>query len=366
VPRSRTPRAQQPPEGSRLLKLLSINVAGLRTVLAGEKAAVLKATVERETPDVLCLNEHKLKNEDVDGAEAQLRELLPGYTAARWGVSTAKKGYSGVAVLLRGPAEGMGEATPIADPAAVAAAATEGMGEGLDKDPVISQEGRLLTLELPELLIVATYVPNSGMDLKRLAYRTDRGLESCWDRSLGEYVCRLQETKGKPVVVMGDLNCAHRVQDMWNTHERPDFPEGLSSKPVGAQYTGLAGLKKQAGLTPEERSSFSSLLEHTGLVDTFRAVHPEASGVFSYFSQRVVQNRPMNRGLRLDYVLASGALCAHLQDGAPSAVAQPRVYDSFILDECEQVADHSAVGCWVLLPPAAPVKEAAGGQQVGS
>merc|ERR1740138_791596 len=98
----------------------------------------------------------------------------------------------------------------------------------------------------------------------------------------------------------------------------------------------------------------SALLETTGLTDTFRAIHPEASGVFSYFSQRVVENRSLNRGLRLDYVLASRPLCAHLGDSEAPATALPRVHDSFIMDECEQAADHSAVGCWIVLPPMAP------------
>ena len=97
------------------------------------------------------------------------------------------------------------------------------------------------------------------------------------------------------------------------------------------QYAGLSGPKKQAGLTSEERASFSQLLEDADLVDTFRAQHPQASGVFSYYSQRAVANRPANRGLRLDYVLASPAL---------------QLADSFVLstDDAWPFADHSPVG----------------------
>ena len=56
--------------------------------------------------------------------------------------------------------------------------------------------------------------------------------------------------------------------------------------PVEQQYKGLSGPAKQAGLTVEERQSFSKLLEDSGLIDAFRAKHPEALGVFSYYSQR--------------------------------------------------------------------------------
>lgn len=373
LPRSLTPRG--PAATGRVLKFLSLNVAGLRAVLNGDKAKTLGELVERERPDVICLNEHKLKEEDVEECEAKLRAVLPKeYATIHWSCSTAKKGYSGVAILLRhaGQDEGAG-GIAIADP--VGATVTKGMGEIGKDDPVIAEEGRLLTLELPELAVVAVYVPNSGIDLKRLAYRTQREAEQgCWDAHLGLYVTSLRETLGKPVVVIGDLNCCHRVQDVWNMHDRPDFPEGLAAKPVVEQYTGLSSLKKFAGITPEERNSFPLLLEGADLVDTFRALHPDASGVFSYFSQRVVQNRPLNRGLRLDYVLASSSLCTHLRPrgaaeeeqeqkaaeeeqgqeaAAAAAVAEPplpRIHESYILDQGELVADHAAVGCEILLP----------------
>nr|QDO16222.1 DNA-(apurinic or apyrimidinic site) lyase [Lingulodinium polyedra] len=360
LPRSLTPRELEPPTGSRVLRLLSVNVAGLRAVLNGDKAKLLRALVDQETPDVLCINEHKLKEEDVAAAEEQLKELLPKeYATAHWACSTAKKGYSGVAMLLRHAPDG--QAGAIREPAAAAVA--QGMGPEHEEDPIISQEGRVLTLELPELVVVATYVPNSGADLQRLEYRVDREAKQCWDRALTGYVRGLQEAKSKPVVLLGDMNCCQGVRDIWNMHDRPDFPEGLAQKPLEEQYTGLTSLKKFAGLTPEERGSFPRMLEEAGLVDTFRRLHPEASGVFSYFSTRIVQNRPMNKGLRLDYVLASSSLCAHLRprtagEAPPAeknpgeeAPPAPRVLDSFILDEQELIADHAAVGCHVLLPP---------------
>ena len=115
-------------------------------------------------------------------------------------------------------------------------------------------------------------------------------------------------------------------------YTRPNFAEMRSGEvPVEQQYKGLSGPAKQAGLTVEERKSFSKLLADANLIDAFRAKHPEALGVFSYYSQRVVANRGMNRGLRLDYVLASPSL---------------KLADAFILstDEAWPFADHSPVG----------------------
>ena len=61
-----------------------MNVAGLRPLLskaeeAGGRAQMLRAIVARETPDVLCLLETKLKEEDVAEWEPKLKELLPDY-----------------------------------------------------------------------------------------------------------------------------------------------------------------------------------------------------------------------------------------------------------------------------------------------
>ena len=76
-----------------------------------------------------------------------------------------------------------------------------------------------------------------------------------------------------------------------------------------------------------------------GTQDAFRAQHPEASGCFSYWSVRA-GNRPYNRGLRLDYSVASKRLLEPAAE--PGAL---RVADAFILGEdTVGVSDHSPVG----------------------
>lgn len=99
-------------------------------------------------------------------------------------------------------------------------------------------------------------------------------------------------------------------------------------------------MAKSAGTTPEERASFGQLLERAGMVDTFRHFHPKATGCYSYWSVRA-GNRPYNRGMRLDYFLASGGLVA----GGSNAF--PRVLDAFIMDQEEALvglSDHAPVG----------------------
>jgi exodeoxyribonuclease III len=317
IPRSACPRVEV--QGKKLA-LLSVNVAGLRALLDPAKDAsrrdALQKLVQDEKPDVLCLNEHKLQESHVDAMKEELASLLPDYPVSlqHFTCSTAKKGYSGVPMLIRkgGSAD-------------VGATVTAGYDTS---DEIVQTEGRLLTLKAPGLpTVVATYVPNSGQKLDRLQYRCET-----WDRNLASYV----KTLGSSTIVIGDLNCCHLPEDIHNMYTRPNFDAGEKTMrnggvPVEEQYKGLSGPAKQAGLTVEERKSFSQLLKDADLIDAFRAKHPEALGVFSYYSQRVVANRGMNRGLRLDYVLASPSL---------------KLADAFILsnDEVWPFADHSPVG----------------------
>ena len=62
-------------------------------------------------------------------------------------------------------------------------------------------------------------------------------------------------------------------------------------------------MAKQAGVTEQERESFTEQL-NAGFVDVFRKLHPNAKGNYSYWSQRA-GNREPNKGLRLDYFVAS-------------------------------------------------------------
>ena len=103
--------------------------------------------------------------------------------------------------------------------------------------------------------------------------------------------------------------------------------------------------KKQCGLTPEERASWSETLRTVGLVATFRAFHPNATGWYSYWSGRA-GNKPKNRGLRLDYFAASERMMG--SDGAETGAV--KVVDSFILDKLvAEASDHAPVGITLAL-----------------
>ena len=121
--------------------------------------------LEREAPDVLCLNEIKLTEDNCDS----YNDKFPGYKC-HFNCCTVKKGYAGTAILVR-EASQLGEL-----------GVTYGMGV-----KELDNEGRVTTLELPWGYVVVAYVPNSGMKLDRLDYRT-----KTWDPAFRAYLASLQ------------------------------------------------------------------------------------------------------------------------------------------------------------------------------
>mmetsp|Transcript_36170 Transcript_36170/g.116466 ORF Transcript_36170/g.116466 Transcript_36170/m.116466 type:complete len:328 (-) Transcript_36170:466-1449(-) len=144
----------------------------------------------------------------------------------------------------------------------------------------------------PRLKLINVYVPNSGADLQRLEYRTDRA--AGWDARFRAAIAA-QATGESRVCVCGDMNVAHEDVDFHNPAERRTLT--------------------QAGTTPEERASLRCFLEPPlRMRDAFRQVHGRAAGQYTYWSQRA-RARPANRGLRIDYfLLASGVPPAAVVD----------------------------------------------------
>jgi exodeoxyribonuclease-3 len=219
------------------MKLLSWNVNGLRAVL-GKGFGEFMAT---QRPDILCLQETKARPEQV-----QLPLELGGYHAY-WN-SAVKPGYSGVAVFTR------------EKPLDVT------LGMGIDEH---DSEGRVLTLEYADFMLVNVYTPNAQDGLRRLPYRL------AWDAAFRLHVCTLAARK--PVVFCGDLNVAHQEIDLARPRENRFSP----------------------GFSDAERASFDELLD-SGFVDTFRHFHPALEGAYSWWSYRAGA-RPRNIGWRIDY-----------------------------------------------------------------
>ena len=325
------------------LKIISANVAGLRGLLkSDEKKARFLTLINEENPDIIALQEHKLQEVHLDAEGQNMKELLPNYKQY-WTCSTEKKGYSGVAVFVRSNGESTLKQKSVKDFFSKSKDETSskgkdcpetvkvhyGLGEENKNDAIASKEGRVITLELESIYLINAYVPNSGQNLERLKYRTEK-----WDRALARYMQELE--KIKPVVLIGDLNVAHDIRDIHNFYVKSWFPD----KPADEdEYKGLKSVAQQAGCTKQERDSFTEFLKN-GFIDTFRNFHPNATGCFTYWSMRA-GNRPYNKGLRLDYVITSPKMLKH-EHG-------PKLVDSFIFDETPAFSDHCPVGCLISL-----------------
>ena len=85
------------------LRVMSTNVAGLRGLIKNEERIKKFLTVvEKERPNIIALQEHKLQEQHVEDVGKSMKEILPDY-AQYWTCSgpPAKKGYSGVAMFVR-------------------------------------------------------------------------------------------------------------------------------------------------------------------------------------------------------------------------------------------------------------------------
>jgi exodeoxyribonuclease-3 len=219
------------------IKLLSWNVNGIRAVI-GKGFGEFVAT---EKPDILCLQETKARPEQV-----QLPLELAGYYG-HWN-SAEKPGYSGVAVLSR------------EQPLEVH------LGMGHDEH---DREGRVLTLEYADFILVNVYTPNSQDELRRLSYRM------AWNQAFRQHLEK--HASHKPVVFCGDLNVAHQEIDLSRPREN----------------------RRNPGFSDEERTGFTELLD-AGFIDTFRHHFPDKPESCSWWSYRAGA-RQRNIGWRIDY-----------------------------------------------------------------
>ena len=90
------------------IKIITYNVAGLRGLLKN-KPNVIKDLVEKNNPDILCLQETKLQENHVN----DFRDMLSdeGFSSY-WSCSVDKKGYSGTAIFVKNGGKNSGEVAP--------------------------------------------------------------------------------------------------------------------------------------------------------------------------------------------------------------------------------------------------------------
>lgn len=233
------------------MRLITWNVNGLRAHInkgAWEWSAKQKA-------DVICYQEIKAKPEQLTASQM---ESFDDYQQA-WNPAE-KLGYSGVATFSKEAALNI----------------TIGMGK-----PKFDVEGRVLETDFGDFTLFNVYFPSGQKGPERVKYKLS------FYRALLKRIDALHAA-GKQVIVCGDYNTAFTEIDL----ARPKTN------------------KKTSGFLPEEREMLGTYFKH-GLVDTYRAFHPEEIK-YTWWSLRSGA-RVTNVGWRLDYFLASEDLMSKIK-----------------------------------------------------
>lgn len=220
-----------------MTKIISWNVNGIR---ASAKKGLID-WLQKEQPDILCIQESKAQPEQVDDSI-----LNPeGYTSI-WN-SAEKKGYSGVVSYVKKKPISVNDI-------------------GIEE---FDSEGRVQILEYKKFSLVNAYFPNSQPERKRLDYKL-RFVEAMIE------LCNNLTNEGKNVIVCGDYNIAHTEIDLARPKQNEDNP----------------------GYYIEERQIMDKFIE-SGMVDTFRHFTKEP-GHYTWWSYRG-RARENNVGWRIDY-----------------------------------------------------------------
>jgi exodeoxyribonuclease III len=232
------------------MKIATYNVNGI-----GSRLPRLLEWLERESPDIACLQE--LKAPDQKFPLAAIRTA--GYGAVWHG----QLSFNGVAILAKGM-----------DPVETR--------RGLPGDPD-DTHSRYIEADVHGLTVGCLYLPNGNPQPgPKFEYKLK------WFERLIEHAGQLWAS-GRPVVLAGDYNVVPTDSDIYD-------PKGW---------------RKDALLQPESRDAWQRLLSQ-GWTDAIRARHPEER-IYTFWD--FFRNHfERNAGLRIDHLLLSRQLTPMLED----------------------------------------------------
>lgn len=231
-------------------RIISYNVNGLRAAV-GKGLLSWLATAR---PDVLCLQETKATEDQVDTGE--FKKL--GYHTFFF--SAEKKGYSGVAIFS--------QEKPLH--------VEYGTGNRAN-----DREGRIIRADFRDFSVASVYVPSGSSGDERQSFKME------WLHWFQSYIKKLRSVK-PDLILAGDFNICHKPIDIHN--------------PVANA--------RSSGFLPEERDWMEKFL-NSGWMDGFRHFNREPHQ-YTWWSFRG-NARARNLGWRIDYQLVSGDLQGSLK-----------------------------------------------------
>ncbi len=224
------------------MKLVTYNVNGIRARLPR-----LLEWLERETPDVVCLQELKCADEALPAGDIE----KAGYGAVWHG----QKGFNGVAILARGQTPKLRQI-------------------GLPGDPDDSHS-RYIEAEVDGMIVGSLYLPNGNpVGTEKFDFKLR------WIERLAARAAQLLEEE-RPVVLAGDWNVVPEDRDVFS-----------------ARATAHDAVNQ-----PETREAWRRIV-HQGWTDALRALHPDEPKLYTFWDYTAgCWQRDL--GFRLDHLLCS-------------------------------------------------------------
>ena len=232
------------------MKITTFNINGIRARLPR-----LLEWLERERPDVACLQELKCADEALPIADIE----AAGYGAVWHG----QKGFNGVAILTR---ERQPELRRI----------------GLPGDPDDSHS-RYIEAEVDDLVIASLYLPNGNpIGTDKFSYKLK------WMERLRAHAAHLLKDE-RPVILAGDYNVVAEDRDVWSASR----------------------MSADALLQPETRSEWRRLV-YQGWTDALRSLHPSEEKLYTFWDY-TAGCWQRDAGFRIDHLLLSPTAADRLQ-----------------------------------------------------
>ena len=245
------------------MKVISFNINGIRA-----REHQLQALKDQFDPDIIGIQESKVQDPDFPVDMVKNVGFHPDYHG--------QKGHYGVCLL--------GKAPPVL------------VEKGFPTDDDDAQR-RMIVGHYPladgrTLKVMNGYFPQGENRDHPIKFPAKRAFYADLMTYLENHC-----SPGDPLIIMGDFNIAPEDTDVG----------------IGEQNAKRWLREGSTSFLPEEREWYDKLMAW-GLHDTYRKLFPESEEFYSWFNYRTrAFERDPKRGLRIDQILCTGVVHAHIQ-----------------------------------------------------
>ena len=234
-----------------MIKIASWNINSVRL-----RIGLIKEFVEKENPDVLCLQETKVKDEDFP--YQGIKDL--GFDHIYF---SGEKSYNGVAIFSKLPLV------------------------NIEKIDVLNYgHTRHISATLPGGVRIYNFYIPAGGDEPDVAVNPKFDHKLKFVDFMADYFSKTYDSKNDKLVILGDFNIAPLEHDVWS-HKQ---------------------LLKIVSHTPIEVEKLNKVRDNFDFIDSHRYFVDENEKLYSWWSYRNRDWKKSNRGRRLDHIWVSNVL----------------------------------------------------------